>query len=223
MSWGKHTRSWRCSPRARTASRGRSRDHPAVLMLAEQTSTVRARALLGQPRTSHYRDRRPVPLVPAQRRPRRSTPNALTAAEQDEVIAVLSAPRFCDKSVAQTWATLQLDEGVYLVSMSTMHRAAAPDRTGRRPPRPGRPRGPRPAGAGGNQAGQVSSWDITKLHGGGLVLVPCCISPCRVLGGGACCSGSRSRLQRASASRRCCRSSRVRRRSPGRVLGGRAG
>ena len=94
---------------------------PAVLLLAEQTSTARACALLGKPRGSHYRDRQPVPLVPAQRTPPCSPPNALTAAEQDEVIAVLTSPRFCDKSVAQTWATL-LDEGVYLASMSTMHR-----------------------------------------------------------------------------------------------------
>jgi hypothetical protein len=94
---------------------------PAVLLLAEQTTTAKACALLGTPRASHYRNRRPVPLVPAQRSPRASPPNALTVAEQDEIIAVLTGPRFCDKSVAQTWATL-LDEGVYLASRSTMHR-----------------------------------------------------------------------------------------------------
>ena len=94
---------------------------PAVLLLAEQTSTAQACELLGKPRGSHYRDRQPVPIVPAQRIPRASPPNALTAAEQDEIITVLTSQRFCDKSVAQTWATL-LDEGVYLASMSTMHR-----------------------------------------------------------------------------------------------------
>ncbi len=88
---------------------------PAVLLLADPTSTARACALLGKPRGSHYRDRQPVPLVPAQRRPRPAPSNALSATEQDEVIAVLTGPRFCDKSVAQTWATL-LDEGVYLAS-----------------------------------------------------------------------------------------------------------
>ena len=94
---------------------------PAVLLLAEQTTTAKACALLGKPRGSHYRDRQPVPLVLAQRAPRASPPNALTVAEQDRIIAVLTSPRFCDKSVAQAWATL-LDEGVYLASMSTMHR-----------------------------------------------------------------------------------------------------
>lgn len=75
--------------------------------------------LLGKPRASHYRDL--TPTVPAQRGPRAAPSNALSTAEQDAVIAALTSPRFCDKSVAQTWATL-LDEGVYLASMSTMHR-----------------------------------------------------------------------------------------------------
>ena len=94
---------------------------PAVLLLAAQTTTATACALLGKPRGSHYRDRQPVPVIPEQRKPRASPPNALSVAEQYRVIAVLTSPRFCDKSVAQTWATL-LDEGVYLASMSTMHR-----------------------------------------------------------------------------------------------------
>ena len=58
---------------------------PAVLLLTGQTSTAKACALLGKPRGSHYRDRRPVPLVPAQRSPRASPPNALTVAEQDRI------------------------------------------------------------------------------------------------------------------------------------------
>jgi hypothetical protein len=80
-----------------------------------------------------------------------SPPNALSAAEQDEIIKVLTSERFCDKSVALTWATL-LDEGVYLASMSTMHRllrliGQAGDRR-----KPGRPSGPRPSRADGHQA-----------------------------------------------------------------------
>lgn len=55
------------------------------------------------------------------RRSVRVPPNALTDAEHEEVIAVLTSDRFADKSVAQTWATL-LDEGTYLCSMSRMHR-----------------------------------------------------------------------------------------------------
>ena len=83
---------------------------PVVLLLAAQSSTTRACTLLGKPRGRHYRDRQPVPVVPAQPAPRASPPNALSTAEQDAIITVLTSPRFCDKSVAQTWATL-LDEG----------------------------------------------------------------------------------------------------------------
>ena len=54
---------------------------PAVLLLAGQTSTAMACALLGKPRASHYRDRRPVPLVPAPRAPRGAPLNALSTAE----------------------------------------------------------------------------------------------------------------------------------------------
>jgi len=93
---------------------------PAVAELAEVTSTARACALLGKPRDSHYRAQQPQ-VVPAQRPPRPAPANALNVAEQDEIIKVLTSARFCDKSVAQTWATL-LDEGVYLASRSTMHR-----------------------------------------------------------------------------------------------------
>lgn len=137
---------------------------PAVLLLAEQTTTATACALLGKPRGSHYRDRQPVPLVPAQRAPRASPSNALSVAEQDRIIAVLTSPRFCDKSVAQTWATL-LDEGVYLASMSTMHRllrliGQAGDRRNQatHPPR-ARPE------LMATKPGDVWSWDITKLRG----------------------------------------------------------
>jgi len=136
----------------------------AVLLLAGLTSTATACALLGKPRASHYRDRRPVPLVPAQRTPRPSPPNALSAAEQDDIIKVLTSERFCDKSVAQTWATL-LDEGVYLASMSTMHRllrliGQAGDRRDQAT-HPARAR-PELMATG---PGQVWSWDITKLRG----------------------------------------------------------
>lgn len=92
---------------------------PAVAELAEVTGTARACALLGRPRASHYRAQHPPDHRP--RLPRRPPPNTLTDAERAAVLAVCNSPRFVDKSVAQTWATL-LDEGVYLASRSTMHR-----------------------------------------------------------------------------------------------------
>ena len=137
---------------------------PAVLLLAEQTSTAKACALLGKPRGSHYRDRAPVPVVPTQRAPRASPPNALTIEEQDRIIAVLTSTRFCDKSVAQTWATL-LDEGVYLASMSTMHRLLRLiGQAGDRRDQAAHPARARPE-LTATQPGDVWSWDITKLRG----------------------------------------------------------
>ena len=136
----------------------------AVLLLAGLTSTATACALLGKPRASHYRDRRPVPVLPAQRAPRASPPNALTPAEQDHIISVLTSERFCDKSVAQSWATL-LDEGVYLASMSTMHRLLRLIGTaGERRDQATHPARVRPE-LMASRPGQVWSWDITKLRG----------------------------------------------------------
>jgi putative transposase len=45
----------------------------------------------------------------------------LSDAEREQVLAVLDAPRFADKSPGQVWAVL-LDEGVYLCSQATMYR-----------------------------------------------------------------------------------------------------
>jgi len=137
--------------------------NPAVAELAEQTSVAKACALLGKPRASHYRQQQPS-VVPAQRQPRASPANALTTAEQDAVIAALTSPRFCDKSVAQTWATL-LDEGVYLASMSTMHRLLRLiGQAGDRRNQATHPSKTKPELLA-TRPGQVWSWDITKLRG----------------------------------------------------------
>ena len=137
--------------------------NPAVAELAEQTSVAKACALLGKPRASHYRQQQPS-VVPAQRQPRASPANALTTAEQDAVIAALTSPRFCDKSVAQTWATL-LDEGVYLASMSTMHRLLRLiGQAGDRRNQATHPSKTKPE-LMATRPGQVWSWDITKLRG----------------------------------------------------------
>ena len=136
---------------------------PAVAELAEHTSVAKACALLGKPRASHYRAQHP-PVVPAQRQPRASPANALTTAEQDAVVAALTSPRFCDKSVAQTWATL-LDEGIYLASMSTMHRLLRLiGQSGDRRDQATHPAKTKPE-LMATRPGQVWSWDITKLRG----------------------------------------------------------
>ncbi len=77
---------------------------------------------------------------------------------------MLTAPRFRDKSVAQTWATL-LDEGVYLASRSTMHRVLrAAGQAGERRRQATHPSRARPELLA-TGPGQVWSWDITKLRG----------------------------------------------------------
>ena len=137
--------------------------NPAVDLLAEHTSVAKACALLGKPRASHYRAQHP-PVLPVQRQPRASPANALSSAEQDTVITALTSPRFCDKSVAQTWATL-LDEGIYLASMSTMHRLLRLiGQFGDRRNQATHPAKSKPE-LMATRPGQVWSWDITKLRG----------------------------------------------------------
>lgn len=136
--------------------------NPAVDQLAELTSTKKACEVLGRPRASYYRAKQPPVHGPAPKRP--TPPNALTEAEQTQVLKVLTSERFCDKAVAQTWATL-LDEGTYLCSMSTMHRllrahGAAGERR-RLATHPAKKK-PELLATG---PGQVWSWDITKLRG----------------------------------------------------------
>ena len=139
--------------------------NPAVAELAEQSSVAKACALLGKPRASHYREQQPS-VVPAQRQPRASPANALTTAEQDAVIAALTSPRFCDKIVAQAWANL-LDEGLYLASMSTMHRLLRLiGQAGDRRNQATHPSKTKPELLA-TRPRQVWSWDITKLRGPG--------------------------------------------------------
>jgi putative transposase len=136
--------------------------NPLVDEVAKHTTVSTACALLGRPRGSHYRAKTPrTRTTPAVR----STPsNALTADEREQVLGVLTGPRFVDKSVAQTWATL-LDEGIYLCSMSTMHRILrANNAAGERRAQATHPARVRPELVA-TRPGQVWSWDITKLKG----------------------------------------------------------
>ena len=136
--------------------------NPAVDDLAEHTSITTACALLGRARGSHYRAKEPPLRGPATRRP--APANALTHAEQGEVLAVLTSQRFVDKSVAQTWATL-LDEGVYLGSISTFYRVLREaEETRERRRQATHPAKVKPELVA-TQPNQVWSWDITKLHG----------------------------------------------------------
>jgi putative transposase len=118
--------------------------------------------LTGKSRATVYRRRNGTRPGCRERRP--AAPNALSAGERGELLAVLDSPRFADKAPRQVWALL-IDEGTYLASVSTMYRllrgagqvrerraqAAHPARTK-----------PELIAAGPNE---VWSWDITKLAG----------------------------------------------------------
>jgi len=134
----------------------------AFVDLAEVTSTKRACLLLGKSRATHYRRQQDRPA--RQRRHRPPPRSKLSAAERASVLATLHHESFVDKSVAQVWATL-LDEGSYQCSESTMYRilreAGGVRERRRQATHPPRTR-PELVATG---AGQVWSWDITKLHG----------------------------------------------------------
>jgi putative transposase len=134
----------------------------AVTELVPLVGTRPACRVLGVAPATLYRHRRPPgPKIP---RPRVTPARALSAAEQDAVLAELHSERFRDASPAAVWATL-LDEGRYLASERTMYRllAAAGEVRERRNQRE------HPAYAKpellARRPNEVWSWDITKLKG----------------------------------------------------------
>jgi transposase InsO family protein len=128
------------------------------------TSVKAACALLGKPRATLYRQRNPPRPRERPPGPRAVHPAALSAAEQEQLLAVLNVERFADKSPAQTWAVL-LDEGVYLASVSTMYRVLrAADQVRERRAQAAHPARARPELTADGPS-QIWSQDITKLKG----------------------------------------------------------
>jgi putative transposase len=120
--------------------------------------------LVGQPRSTLYRQRNPRPQ--AERQPPQAArhPAALSPAERAQLLAVLDGQRFADKSPAQVWAVL-LDEGAYLASVSTMYRVLrAEGQVRERRAQAAHPPRVRPELVATGPS-QVWSWDITKLKG----------------------------------------------------------
>lgn len=119
-------------------------------------------AALGIPRSTVYRHRRPRPAKTARivKPPRQ----ALTEAEEAEILAVLHSERFVDRSPAEVYATL-LDEGTYLCSIRTMYRLLK--RRGEVRERRNvlsHPPYQKPELLA-TKPDEVWSWDITKLRG----------------------------------------------------------
>jgi putative transposase len=158
----KHTRSWSCSPRARSRTSGRRSDRHRVHRARPGHLDGAGVRAAGPPRATHYRRQAPPRLGPAPPRP--APPNKLTEAERQHILTLLRSPRYCDLAPAQVWARL-LDEGVYLCSISTMYRllaTAGQSRERRRQRTHPAKKKPELIATAPNQ---VWSWDITKLPG----------------------------------------------------------
>jgi len=133
-----------------------------ALAVAPEIGMAPACRALGVNRATAYRHRSPKPK-PA-RRPRPTSPLALSDDERSDVLAQLHAERFMDDSPAQVYATL-LDEGTYLASERTMYRILAQQGESReRRAQLHHPAYVKPEllATGPNQ---LWSWDITKLKG----------------------------------------------------------
>jgi len=139
-----------------------------VAELAPLIGTAAACTAAGRSRATHYRRHR-ISARPPRRAPishvDRVQPAALSAAEREQVLAILHSDRFADAAPAQVWATL-LDEGVYLASESTFYRLL---RSVHGDVRERRAQATHPARVKpelvATKPNQVWSWDITKLHG----------------------------------------------------------
>ncbi len=134
--------------------------------VAELTPLVGTRPAcraLGVAPATIYRRRRPS--APRPPRPRRPPARALSAEEQQAVLAELHSRRFVDCSPAQVWATL-LDEGRYLASERTMYRllGAAHGSVRERRDQLTHPPYARPELLA-ERPNELWSWDISKLKG----------------------------------------------------------
>jgi putative transposase len=131
----------------------------AVEQVATSIRTAPACQVLGVPRASLYRRRRPA----AGARPRPAPPRALDAVEREGVLDLLHT-RFLDQAPAQVHATL-LDEGTYLCSPRTMYRIlGAAHEVKERRDQVRRPHYAAPELLA-TRPNEVWSWDITKLLG----------------------------------------------------------
>jgi putative transposase len=131
--------------------------------LGEEVGVSKACRVLGVPRRSLYRARKPK--VAPEPRPRPS--RALSDEERAEVRAVLNSERFCDSSPRAVYATLLDEEGIYLCHWRTMYRVLEEHDEVRERRRQGRqPKRVKPElRATGPKT--VWSWDITQLRGDG--------------------------------------------------------
>jgi transposase InsO family protein len=134
----------------------------AVHELKGQIGIKAACQALGVPRSGYYRQRQAGSEQVS--KPRPIPARALSAAERQQIRAILNSPRFVDLAPPEIYATL-LDEGRYLCSLRSMYRVLAEHnevRERRNQLRRPAYRKPELLATGPNQ---VWSWDITRLFG----------------------------------------------------------
>jgi transposase InsO family protein len=128
--------------------------------------TRAAAGLTGQVRSTAIRRHKaataPTPAVATAPPP--DPANKLTVLERARILAVLTSDRFIDLAPLQIYAQL-LDEGTYLCSVSTMYRVLRENRQVSERRRLARHPGKVCPELVATAAGQVYSWDITKLPG----------------------------------------------------------
>jgi putative transposase len=135
----------------------------AVALVAPDVGTKPACQAFGISRAGWYRQRA-LDTKPKVLRKRPTSPRALSALEQQEVLDTLHSERFQDQAPHEVYATL-LDEQRYLCSIRTMYRvleANAEVKERRNQLRHPEYKKPELLATGPNQ---VWSWDITKLLG----------------------------------------------------------
>jgi putative transposase len=132
----------------------------AAEALGKRVSVSEACRVLGVPRSSLYRARKPK----AAPDPRPTPSRALSQEEKAEVRARLNSERFCDYAPREVYGTL-LDEGTYYCHWRTMYRILEEhNEVHERRDQCRRPAAAKPAleATGPNQ---LWSWDITRLKG----------------------------------------------------------
>jgi transposase InsO family protein len=125
---------------------------------------IRACALVGRSRATHYRHAR-EPLhgpLPARQVP--DNGQALSDTERAAVLTLINTPAYADLSIGQIWAR-ELDAGNYLCSASSMYRIARDAGQSRERRRQAtHPAKVKPELLADGPS-QVWTWDITKLRG----------------------------------------------------------
>ena len=132
--------------------------------LANKTSMRTACTMMGVPRSSIYRLRRPKPEKAEATSSRPASPRGLSTEEREQVRDILNSEEHQDKSPRAVYAHL-LDEGRYLCHWRTMYRILeAFEEVRERRNQVRRPEYTKPELLA-TAPNQLWSWDITKLRG----------------------------------------------------------